>query len=50
MLHCADCGKYINYDNSWELEDGRIVCQDCCVEDTKRVVALIIDLTSEETL
>lgn len=26
----------------WELEDGRVVCHSCCVEDTKRVIGKII--------
>jgi hypothetical protein len=35
---CADCNFPIGYDNGpvdgWQLEDGRTVCQRCCVADT----------------
>ena len=37
---CADCSAPIGYDSGprdgWQLEDGRTVCQACCVADTKR--------------
>lgn len=39
---CADCGCAIGHDSGpadgWQLEDGRTVCQSCCVKDTKQVV------------
>jgi len=39
---CADCGCRIGEDrgppDGWQLEDGRTVCQACCVKDTKRIV------------
>ena len=39
---CADCGVPIGYDvgppDGWQLEDGRTVCQKCCVDDAKRIV------------
>lgn len=34
---CADCGTKIGKDDGppdgWQLEDGRTVCQACCVKD-----------------
>ena len=39
---CADCGGPIGQDHGppdgWQLEDGRTVCQVCCVRDLKRLV------------
>lgn len=39
---CADCGGPIGKDagpkDGWQLEDGRTVCQACCVIDTKRLL------------
>jgi hypothetical protein len=39
---CADCGSPIGQDkgppDGWQLEDGRTVCQTCCVKDTKAMV------------
>ena len=44
---CSDCGTPIGHDNGprdgWQLEDGRTVCDACCVEDAKRVVASVVD-------
>lgn len=38
-LRCADCGGAIGVDlgppDGWQLEDGRTVCHDCCVNDTR---------------
>ena len=38
---CADCGGPIGQDrgppDGWQLEDGRTVCQACCVRDLKRL-------------
>jgi hypothetical protein len=38
---CADCGCEIGFDDGppdgWELEDGRIVCQECCIKSLKKV-------------
>lgn len=43
---CADCGCAIGRDSGppdgWQLEDGRTVCQACCVKDTKQVVERVI--------
>ena len=37
---CADCGGAIGQDSGpadgWQLEDGRTVCQRCCVIDTRQ--------------
>lgn len=49
---CADCGTPLGQDDGppdgWELEDGRKVCQACCVADLQRfgdeVEALYRDL------
>ena len=39
MKECYDCGGPIGQDggppNGWRLEDGRTVCQACCIKDTK---------------
>ncbi len=39
---CADCGGPIGQDkgplDGWQLEDGRTVCDACCVADLKRTV------------
>lgn len=40
-LICADCGCVIR-GIDWQLEDGRTVCQRCCVADTKRIVRKVI--------
>lgn len=41
QLMCADCGKRIGEDDGppdgWQLEDGRTVCQACCVADLKEI-------------
>lgn len=46
MTNCADCGTEIGYDkgpiDGWQLEDGRTVCNACCVADTKRIVNQLI--------
>lgn len=38
---CADCGCVIGQDDGpkdgWQLEDGRTVCQSCCVKDLRRI-------------
>lgn len=43
---CADCGDKIGNDSGpkdgWQLEDGRTVCQACCVADTKRFAGRVI--------
>ena len=43
---CADCGEEIGKDNGppdgWQLEDGRTVCNSCCVADTKRIIGNIL--------
>lgn len=40
---CADCGVQIGLDDGppdgWQLEDGRTVCQNCCVLDLKKMMA-----------
>ena len=33
---CADCGIEIQ-EMDWQLEDGRTVCQSCCVADMQIV-------------
>lgn len=42
---CADCGGLIGRDggpgDGWQLEDGRTVCNACCVLDTELSVARI---------
>ena len=44
---CADCGGEIGNDkgppDGWQLEDGRTVCHNCCVRDTKQLVQFSID-------
>jgi recombinational DNA repair protein (RecF pathway) len=39
---CADCGAPANGPpgppTGWELEDGRIVCHECCVVDFRATV------------
>lgn len=41
-LKCTDCGCAIGKDSGppdgWQLEDGRTVCQRCCIADLRRVV------------
>jgi len=43
--YCADCGNKINQDNGppegWELENGRIICNSCCVINTKKMIKLM---------
>lgn len=45
-VNCANCGAPIGHDDGppdgWQLEDGRTVCQKCCVLDTRRIVGKII--------
>jgi len=42
---CADCGGPIGQDDGppdgWQLEDGRTVCQRCCVADLHKFVQLV---------
>ncbi len=42
LCKCAYCGGPIGQDkgppDGWKLEDGRRVCQKCCVEDFGKVV------------
>jgi len=42
MRPCADCGGTVGQDSGpsdgWQLEDGRTVCQACCVADMKTMV------------
>lgn len=37
---CADCGGVVGLDggppDGWQLEDGRTVCNACCVVDTRK--------------
>ena len=39
---CADCNSRIGEDNGppdgWQLEDGRTVCDACCVKDLRRLI------------
>jgi hypothetical protein len=43
---CDDCGVEIGYDNGprdgWQLEDGRTVCQCCCIRDTKKQLGIVV--------
>jgi len=43
---CSNCGCKIGFDkgppDGWELEDGRIVCNACCIVDTKKIVNDVI--------
>ncbi len=43
---CADCGYAIGMDSGpddgWQLEDGRTVCQRCCVVDTRCFVDKVL--------
>ena len=52
MNECHDCNGPIGKDNGptdgWQLEDGRTVCQACCVEDTKANIALFNTITFDE--
>lgn len=45
-LVCADCHTTIGCDDGpkdgWQLEDGRTVCQACCVKDTAELVVQIV--------
>jgi hypothetical protein len=42
---CADCGTPIGHDDGppdgWQLEDGRTVCNACCVADTRKIANLM---------
>ena len=42
MPPCADCGGIVGQDSGppdgWQLEDGRTVCQACCVADMKTMI------------
>jgi hypothetical protein len=44
-LLCADCGKPVGQDagpkDGWQLEDGRTVCQACCVRVTVQLINLV---------
>lgn len=46
-LVCSDCSRPVNHcsgpEEGWELEDGRLVCHDCCVADTQKIVATVIN-------
>lgn len=48
---CADCGCVIGMDSGpddgWQLEDGRTVCQSCCVVDTRRFVDKVLQFYRE---
>jgi hypothetical protein len=48
---CADCGGPIGQDegpkDGWQLEDGRTVCQACCVKDTKAFAEAIVSGVQE---
>ena len=41
MTACADCGARIGDDSGpldgWQLDDGRTVCNACCLLDLKRI-------------
>jgi len=43
---CDDCGDEIGLyhgpNEGWELEDGRTVCHDCCVSDTRAKATAVI--------
>ena len=45
-LICADCGRPAAGPpgplDGWQLEDGRTVCDACCVADLKRLTSLLI--------
>jgi len=44
-MKCADCGIKIGLDDGppdgWQLEDGRTVCNKCCVLDTSKIINII---------
>ena len=46
QILCADCGTEIGYDNGppdgWQLEDGKTICHNCCIKDTKKQLGIII--------
>lgn len=48
-IPCADCGRPAagspGPPDGWRLEDGRTVCDACCVADTKRLVQALIRTT-----
>ena len=45
---CSDCGGPIGMDSGpidgWELEDGRVVCQECCVSDLRKLAEIATEL------
>lgn len=45
-IFCEDCGGPIGFDDGppdgWQLEDGRTVCQKCCVDDTGKIIDTLI--------
>ena len=51
-LLCADCGTLIGKDrgpkDGWQLEDGRTVCHQCCVVDTKKFVKEVAKYRKQE--
>ena len=48
---CADCGRPVGFDdgphNGWQLEDGRTVCQKCCIVDTGKTIKALIEFCKE---
>ena len=49
-LICSDCGVEIGCDESpldgWQLDDDRIVCNACCIVDTKNITLATIEFKS----
>lgn len=46
FVRCADCGGPIGRDrgpqDGWQLEDGRTVCQRCCVVDFGKITQAVV--------
>ena len=43
---CDRCDGYVGLgsgpSDGWELENGEVICHECCVSDTKDIVEAII--------
>ena len=50
---CADCSAEVGSDSGppdgWQLEDGRTVCNSCCIIDTKRFAKILSGISHNGT-